>query len=290
MKIGHTGITWGIPGDVELAYRDVAELGYSGFETFTRTIRMWDEQGGGYRRLVDRFGIPTGAGYCYKEWTDDAIAGREFDDARAEIDALSALPGATAVVLQAGARPAAGPTGDDLRLLADALNSIGEHCRDVGLIAGLHPHTGTTVETRQDIDLMMDLLDPESVGFAPDTGQLAKGGSDILEVFRTYRPRIVHVHLKDWNGHGPAADGTEDDRSGYLNYEAVGDGMLPLREVLEILGEGAGFEGWVNVELDGTASAPRPPRDAAARSLNYIGQALGGKIAPRTLMPFDRES
>ena len=31
MKIGHTGITWGIPGDVEQAYRDTAELGYQGF-------------------------------------------------------------------------------------------------------------------------------------------------------------------------------------------------------------------------------------------------------------------
>ena len=28
MNIGHTGITWGIPGDVEQAYRDTAELGY----------------------------------------------------------------------------------------------------------------------------------------------------------------------------------------------------------------------------------------------------------------------
>lgn len=38
MKIGHTGITWGIPGDVERAYRDVAELGYLGFETFGEII------------------------------------------------------------------------------------------------------------------------------------------------------------------------------------------------------------------------------------------------------------
>ena len=47
MKIGHTGITWGIPGDVEQAYRETAELGYLGFETFAKTIQEWNQKPGG---------------------------------------------------------------------------------------------------------------------------------------------------------------------------------------------------------------------------------------------------
>ena len=46
----------------------------------------------------------------------------------------------------------------------------------------------------------MRLTDAGLVGFAPDTGQIAKGGSDIVEVLTTYQDRINHVHLKDWNG------------------------------------------------------------------------------------------
>ena len=47
MKIGHIGITWGIPGDVEHAYRDTAELGYQGFGDFRGedSRNQWEQAG-----------------------------------------------------------------------------------------------------------------------------------------------------------------------------------------------------------------------------------------------------
>nr|MBA2247996.1 sugar phosphate isomerase/epimerase [Chloroflexia bacterium] len=82
----------------------------------------------------------------------------------------------------------------------------------------------------------------------------------------TYRDRIAHVHLKDWNGTFDRDEaGKEIDRSGYVNYEPVGNGVLPMPEIVTIL-KGTGADVWVNVELDGTSNAPRPPREAAAMS------------------------
>jgi inosose dehydratase len=279
MKIGHTGITWGIPGDVEQAYRETAELGYDGFETFAKTIQAWDKKPGGYRSLVERFGIPTGAAYCYKEWIDPNTAQEDLDSAKREADALRELPGSSTFVVQGGRRPAGGYTADQFQRLADALNAIGEYCQGLGLAVGLHPHTGTAIETRNDIDTILRGLDPALVGFAPDTGQIAKGGSDIVEVMRTYQDRIVHVHLKDWNGkYERDAQGKEIDASGYVNYEPVGNGVLPIPAILEILATGGAFTGWVNVELDGTARAPRPPREAAAMSRRYLDDLLAQHV------------
>jgi inosose dehydratase len=269
LKIGHTGITWGIPGDVELAYRETAELGYLGFETFGRTIVEWNARPGGYRALVERSGVPTAAAYCGRTWIDPASADAEMESARREADALGELGGRT-LVLAAGRRPEGGYTPEQFDRLADRLNAIGAYCRDRGLTTGLHPHTGTAVETSGDIDAVMTRLDPALVGFAPDTGQIAKGGSDIVAVMRAYRDRITHVHLKDWNGHpGP------DDRSGYLNYQPIGSGVLPMPELLDLLD---GFEGWINVELDSTPQAPRPAREAAAMSRRYLGELLGDRV------------
>lgn len=281
MKIGHTGITWGIPGDVEAAYRDTAELGYLGFETFAFIIIDWNQKPGGYRALVERYGIPTGAAYCYKEWIDPATAAKDLDSARTEADAAKAA-GATTLVLQGGRRPAGGYGQDDLQRLADALNQIGTYCRGIGLVAALHPHTGTAIETRSDIDTIMRLTEPEFVGFAPDTGQIAKGGSDIVEVLQTYVNRIDHVHLKDWNGkYQKDANGREIDESGYANYEPIGSGVLPMPEIMRILG-GIDRDLWINVELDGTDRVPRPPREAAAMSRRYLGDLLGDQVAWRT--------
>lgn len=282
MKIGHTGITWGIPGDVEQAYRDTAELGYLGFETFARTIQTWNEKPGGYRSLVARYGIPTGAAYCYKEWIDPATAQAELEAAKREADALRDLPGSSTLVVQGGRRPVQGYTLEQFQRLAAALNTLGAYCQNIGLAVGLHPHTGTAVETRGDMDTILSLLDPALVGFAPDTGQIAKGSSDILEVLRTYRDRIVHVHLKDWSGQYPrGADGKEIDTTGYANYQPIGSGILPMPEIFQILTAGSAFSGWINVELDGTTQAPRPPREAAAMSRRYLGQLLGDTVTWR---------
>lgn len=277
LRIGHTGITWGIPGDVEQAYRDTAELGYLGFETFGRTILEWNQKPGGYRALVERYGIPTGAAFCGKTWIDPQTARMDQDAARREADALKEIGGET-IVFGTGRRPAGGYTADQFNELADALNEIGSYCRIIGLATGLHPHTGTAVETRSDIDTILALLDPSLVGFAPDTGQIAKGGSDILDVLRIYRDHITHVHLKDWGGaYAHDANGDEIDSTGYVNYEPVGSGVLDIPAILALLQEDD-FGGWVDVELDTTPRAPRPPREAAAMSRRYLGQLLGDQV------------
>lgn len=278
MKIGHTGITWGIPADVEVAYRETAELGYLSFETFAQTIIEWNTKPGGYRALVERYGIPTSAAYCYKEWVDPSTVQQDLDAARREADASREI-GASALVLQGGSRPANGHDLDGMRRLADALNQIGAYCRQIGLVAALHPHTGTAVETRAEIDTILDLTDPALVGFAPDTGQIAKGGSDIVEVLTLYRDRIEHVHLKDWCGiFERDANGREIDTTGYANYEPIGNGVLPMREILQILQQSK-QDYWVNVELDGASRAPRSPKEAAAMSRQYLGEVLGHQVA-----------
>jgi inosose dehydratase len=278
MQIGHTGITWGMPADIEVAYGETAQLGYLSFETFAQSVIEWDAKPGGYTALVDRFGIPTGATYCYKEWVDPARAADDIDAAKREADASRAI-GATTLVLQGGSRAPGGPDGDSLARLGEALNTIGAYCREIGLIAALHPHTGTAIETGAEIDTIMELTDPALMGYAPDTGQITKGGTDILANLRKHLNRIEHVHLKDWNGSFERdGDGREIDRSGYANYEPVGNGVLPMPEIMDIL-RGTDPNIWINVELDGTSRAPRTPYEAAKMSRDYLGNLLGNKIA-----------
>jgi inosose dehydratase len=260
MKIGHTGITWGIPGDPMTAYRDTAELGYLGFETFGRTILEID-----FKPLIAEHGVPMSAAYCTRTWIESPDA--DVESAKREADALRELGGET-FVLAVGRRPEGGYTADQFDRMAAGLDRMGEYCRSIGLAAGLHPHTGTAVETGADIDATMSRL--HVTGFAPDTGQIAKGGAEVTSVLRRYRDRTTHVHLKDWNGHpGP------DDRSGYVNYEPIGSGVLPMKEILDLY---ADFGGWVNVELDGTGPPPRPPREAALMSRRFLGDTLGDKV------------
>ena len=281
LRVGHTGITWGIPGDLVRAYTDVAALGYAGFETFGEAIERFHDEQGDYRDLVRRCGIPTVAAYCWADWSSPASRAAEVARVLHEARSLRHVGGET-VVLACGERPRPeGYTAAEFDRVASALMEVGTGCEKLGLRVGIHPHTGTGIETRDDIDTILTATASSAVGFAPDSGQIAKGGSAVEEVFSSYADRITHVHLKDWSGvtdYGP--DGKERDTTGYVNYVPIGDGILPIPELLSIL-DTAGFAGWVNVELDGgLVPAPMPPREAAARSRQYLQQVSSRTPAP----------
>src|SRR6266436_8443863 len=69
LKIGFTCITWGTfprpTADVtlEAALKDIANLGFWGFETFGETLIDWDSRQA-LQALIDRYGVPLKSGYC----------------------------------------------------------------------------------------------------------------------------------------------------------------------------------------------------------------------------------
>jgi inosose dehydratase len=264
-RLAHTGITWGIPGDPEAALSEIAEIGYRGFETFGFVLAERDL--GPVSRSV---GVPVVAAFCEGTFNDPA----SLEGDLANIERWAALVqdlGGEVIVLGAKPRVRESNSAEDYRTMAAGLNVVGRRCRELGLVAALHPHTGTPVETREEIDRILEATDPELVRFAPDSGQIAKGGSDPVEVFRRYGERIGYVHLKDWNGCFDERDG---DRSGYLNYEPLGNGVVDVRGLLEALSD-VDYDGWIAVELDGTPDAPRPPAQDARMSYEHLRTLVG---------------
>jgi inosose dehydratase len=46
----------------------------------------------------------------------------------------------------------------------------------------------------------MEAVNSNVCKFAPDVGQLQKGGADAAKVVKDFLPITVHMHLKDWIG------------------------------------------------------------------------------------------
>ena len=68
--------------------------------------------------------------------------------------------------------------------IVTTLNELGKAITDIGLIAALHQHTGTAVETRDETYATMEAVDTRYVKFGPDIGQLQKGGVDPVAVVK----------------------------------------------------------------------------------------------------------
>lgn len=119
-----------------------------------------------------------------------------------------------------------------------------------GVTAVLHPHVGTMVENRAEVDRV---LAGSTIPLCLDTGHLLIGGTDPLELTRQVPHRIAHTHLKDVDAALAARV-----RSGELTYtEAVAAGMyVPLgagdADIAAIVStlQDNGFDGWYVMEQD----------------------------------------
>ena len=118
-----------------------------------------------------------------------------------------------------------------------------------------HHHMGTIVQTRADIDALMKCSGP-SVHLLLDTGHATWGGSDPVELARSYAKRISHVHCKDVRlaimQKSKAGDWSFLDSILGMGeeigiYTVPGDGSVDYASVFKAL---PGYDGWVVVEAE----------------------------------------
>ena len=175
--------------------------------------------------------------------------------------------------LAGGARPQPDPA-EEFKTFGRFANELGKRLREeYGLRLGYHPHTGTLVQTREEVGRMMDVTKPEFFAMCPDTGHLKAGGADPLEVFKAYRSRIIYMHYKDWDPELVTPRTAQTGRKG--GFVELGKGVVDFKPITDFLLD-TGYDGWVMIELD---RAPAAEIDAVKHNLDYMTKTLGLKLA-----------
>ena len=284
VKVGHTLLTWDVfrhPENIEQGIRDCAALGFQGTETGGGLYDWWAEnRPGQLQRVLKDAGIPMVTLFHSGEWTNRAAEPGMLEKARRWSAAIKDM-GGEMLMLVPGRRggqdidAARGepmePFGlDDFKQRAETMNRAGEIAKQTGIDATMHPHWGTAAESRLEIEVLLDRLDPKLVGFAPDTGQIAKGGADPFPIMERWADRIRYVHMKDVSRDWEEARKRGVSLRSPEGYAEMGQGVLDFRKMMPIL-EKAGFDGWLMAELD---EAKRPGGEAAKLSRDYIRDVL----------------
>jgi inosose dehydratase len=128
-----------------------------------------------------------------------------------------------------------------------------------GVRACVHPHVGTMVETREEVERLIDGCEAP---LCLDTGHLTVGGADPIDLANQIPGRIAHVHLKDVDPavlatiHASERTYTGAVRAGL--YRPLGEGGIDLRGLVRSL-EGAGYRGWYVPEQDRILEADPGP-------------------------------
>ena len=265
LQIGCTSLIWGAlprtPANLEPALRDMHELGYHKAETFASILEDWDSKGTA-KDLLAKYPIPLISVYATMQVVDPAVRKDELARLIRWANVLKKYGGRFVVLAPNGVKREGYAFQEHRANIVAALNEYAMAVNDVGLGAGLHQHTGTAVETRDETYAIMEAANTKHLKFAPDVGQLQKGGADAAKVVKDFLPITVHMHLKDFVG--------GEHMAGYC---PLGMGKVDLKAILDMV-EGANPDANIMHELDGSPNMPYAPIETARISRAYL-QKLG---------------
>lgn len=265
LKIGCTALIWGAvprtPENLTAAIRDMSRLGFHGFETFASIVNDWDTKGT-LAPIIAEHRIPLVSAYATVQLTDTAQRKENLAQLIQWGRSLVKHGGRFMVLAPNGVKREAYNFAEHRSNIIAGLNEYAKAMNDIGLGAGLHQHTNTAVESRDETYAVMEAVDTRYLKFAPDVGQLQKGGADAAKVVKDFLPITVHMHLKDFKGW-----------EHFAGYCPLGQGNVDLKGILDMV-ESANPNANIMHELDGSANAPYTPLQTAEISKAYL-QKLG---------------
>ena len=164
---------------------------------------------------------------------------------------------------------------DGWKELCDGLDAVEDLCRSMGLRQALHPHVGSLVETKEDMQKVMEI---SSCGWCFDTAHIASGDLDPGDFLEMAGDRVTLVHIKDLNldlGRKMVQHEIEFDAAiAHRVFVPLGEGDLDLAGIIPLLPQ----EVWWVLEQDQAITefpeAGTGPADDAASSLQVLKDLL----------------
>jgi len=227
---------------------DIADTGFNGIELWGR----WKEKAlkdlGSIKGLVEALrarqlavaGIyfPMGEPATIE---NNGILTKAVEDARFLQSVDSEI-----LVIQAPRRPMT-DIEKHIGRMAMLLNEIGHRTADYGVKPALHPHYGSMIQERREIDSIMALTDPEYVYFAPDISHIFISGGDIMDTLLAHRERIQYFHFKD------ALRTARKGEEGFNYYPdlivELGQGVIDLPSIMCFVKQ-IKYQGWITIDLN----------------------------------------
>ncbi|WFU06015.1 sugar phosphate isomerase/epimerase (plasmid) [Rhizobium sp. CB3171] len=252
LKVGCQTFTWEMLGEAWTGTPDdllsaISAGGYAGIEITDTMIGRYGTKPSEFARALRDNGLQL-VSFAFGSKSGFTVAdAMEKDLATAQrwIDYAAEFPGAL-ISIGSATIVSEGPREDKFAIAAEFYNRAGALGKASGVEVAVHPssHHNTLLFNRADYDQILARLDPELVGWVPDTGHILRGHDDILDTMRTYRDRIRYLHLKDVDAH---------DR-----WAMLGKGVLDTPAVIDLVSQAPHFNGWLVLEEESETAAANP--------------------------------
>lgn len=262
IKIGYSAITWG--GKDEQAMADLAGLGFKGIQLRANTFAPYRSKPSELKEALAKNNLTLCMFSSGNVEIDPAKFESTVDTHVAHASFVKAL-GGNAMQLTNSLRPKdRAPSVEELKKLAQVMNEVGKQTADLGVQAVYHNHMNQLGETPEEVDVIVQAMDPRYIKLLLDIAHYKQGGGEPHEAIVKYKDILHSLHLKDTK---PA-----ETKSGYKFVE-LGQGRVDVPAVFKALDK-VKFKGWAVVELDGVPDPEKSPLICAEINKKYITEVL----------------
>lgn len=291
-EIGYHLNTWDFEGRPEEGFPFLAEVGFKWFEAlifnslsdyFARRFMTLQEMGPPgvisdtdflrrlhlFNKAQEDHGLRLASLYANAEYINSELWPYERD---AILAVARFLKGCGSKILVCGGGPPAKNkphTDEDYKKFAHALEELGAFSNKLGIRTVYHPHLDCFIETREQLDRFMAIVDTDLVGLCIDPAHLVIKNSDPVDIVRTYIDHIDYIHFKD----AKDFDGLEGFAR-YLSFCELGAGVVDFPAMVEILLEND-YDGLAIIELD---TSHKTAEESCRESIDYVVKELGLKL------------
>ncbi len=190
LRFAYSTINWTTTPDMAATLAEIQQAGWQAVELFNHSLD-WLGTPDHLQRLLNGLQVPVFFGSISMPTNHDQI-----ETHKRRMDYAS-LFGATQYGLVGGSRLRYRPPTDaEYTGLADACEALAVYGADLGITIAYHPHTGCTIETEAEIDILLDRS--QRTQLCLDVSHVALVDEDPVTQLRKYRDRLGYVHMKDW--------------------------------------------------------------------------------------------
>lgn len=271
IRMGYSAITWG--GKDDIAIQEVASLGFAGIQLRANTFGPYRNKVSELKGLLEANKLKLAMFSSGNVEIDPAKEQSNIDMHVAHASFVKALGGSAFQMTNSLRKGGTAPTTDELKKLTAMMNKIGQQTADLGVQAVYHNHMNQWGETPEEVDVIVNEMNPKYVKLLLDIAHYHQGGGKPAEAVLKYKSIIHSLHIKDTMS--PLPDKPNDPKA--YRFVELGRGNVDIVAVFDNLRK-INFNGWAVVELDGVPEKDKTPIQCAGISKQFLIEKAGIKL------------
>ena len=207
----------------------VKPAGFAGIESEPWMLGSYYDDPSTLKDLLAQFNLQLGAIAFVCNWANPDETEQERSEAERVFSYAKSFPGAHLVLVQAPGKDRSNLRQRQQNLIS-CVNAVAARAVDQGLSCSYHPNSpdGSVIRIEDDYKILLDELDSSVVGFAPDTGHIARGrhgcrqDTQNVQAFDQARSLQRHNHVGRLDSDGRRHHRFPSDRDNAEGYGIYG--------------------------------------------------------------------